>query len=400
MTHCNSIYIHIPFCLSKCKYCDFFSVACEKSNDSIIPDSYIQALLKELDFYSSYLNLKSVKTIYIGGGTPSILTLSQLERLLHHIQEKLAFEKDYEFTIEVNPDDVTKEFICFLQDSVINRISCGIQSLSQKALDFCGRRAGVEENLNALSLFEKYWHKKLSLDLISALPEENEKDFLENLLFIINKKPHHISMYSLTIEEETKLGQELEKGLFEYDYDKADKMWLLGKELLKEKGYVQYEVSNFCRDNNQCKHNLVYWNHENYIGIGAGAAGSLYKKDGSGLRIANKNNISEYINFWNNFNNQKSSDFPFEQVSDKELVDRPTSQFEFFMMGLRKTCGITENQYFSVFGEIIPASVKKQFEQWEKQGKASCIIKDDDVIYKLTSRGLLFLNQFLQELSF
>lgn len=399
MTNCNSIYIHIPFCLSKCKYCDFFSVPCKAVNKNVIPEEYVDSILCELDFYVEYYQIKKVQTIYIGGGTPSLLTEKQFQKILNHIQNKNLLDDSYEFTIEVNPDDITESFVNFLESSIINRISCGIQSMSQPVLDFCGRRAGVLENTKALELLQKGWSKTLSLDLISALPYEKESDFLQNLLYITSLNPHHISMYSLTIEEETKLGQELEQGVFQYDFDKADEMWLKGKSVLEKQGYKQYEVSNFCKENYECKHNLTYWTHKNYIGIGAGAAGSIYSRDGSGIRISNINNIEEYINFWRDKTNIAGKiQFPFETISNVEKIDVETSKFEFFMMGLRKNSGITSFEYENIFSQAIPESVKLLFAKWEKQKKAECIKKMDFTIYRLTSYGLLFLNQFLQEL--
>lgn len=391
LSEIKSIYFHIPFCLSKCKYCDFFSIPCADKNNPV-SDDYISALLHELAFKIKKYNISSINTVYIGGGTPSLLTQNQLNTILSFLQNNLAFEKDYEFTIEMNPDDISEELIDFLQNSIITRISCGIQSLNDKVLKKVNRRAGWKENIAALEILSKKWHKTLSLDLISALPEETTDVFLHNLERIIKYNPHHISMYSLTIEEETALGQELEQQLFEYDFDYADDMWLKGKLLLEEKGYRQYEISNFCKENYECKHNLTYWNHESYLGIGAGAAESIYKKDGTIERFSNKNQIENYINFWN-----KNGD-NLKNITEKELVDTETSKFEFFMMGLRKASGISDLQYKICFNENIPDKVIDKFLLWQEKGLVDIKTDNAETYYSLNKKGLLFLNKFLQEL--
>lgn len=394
----KSIYIHIPFCLSKCKYCDFFSIPCE-NHDNPVSDDYISSILNELEYKIEKFKINSIRTIYIGGGTPSLLNKNQLSKIFSFLKSKLIFEDNYEFTMEVNPDDITEDLVQFLQDSPVNRISCGIQSMDQNVLERVNRRAGVKENENALSIFQKYWKKTLSLDLICGLPNENSENFIDNFALIFKYKPHHISMYSLTIEDETPLGRELENNVFEYDYDYADEMWLKTKELLKKNDYNQYEISNFCKKGFECNHNLTYWNHENYLGIGAGAAESIYKKDGSAVRNVNKENINEYINFWN-YEYKCDSNFydNIERIVQTEAVDIETSKFEFFMMGLRKASGISDKQYFNCFDEKISEKVIKLFYKWMNNGLAVIINQKDETIFKLNEKGLLFLNKFLEEL--
>lgn len=394
------IYIHIPFCLSKCKYCDFFSISCDNKKNPV-PDDYISAILNELAFYINQYEIKNIRTIYIGGGTPSLLSKNQLNQIFSFLQNNLNFNDDYEFTIEMNPDDVTEDFIQFLQNSPVNRISCGIQSMNQKVLKNVNRRAGVKENLYALNIFKKYWKKTLSLDFICGLSLEKTDEFIEGIKSILEYEPHHISMYSLTIEEETALGQDLENNIFEYDFDYADEMWLKTKSMLEEKGYLQYEISNFCKKGFECLHNLSYWNHENYLGIGAGATGSLYYKDGSGVRFFNQNNINDYIDFWlNKWKESEAFQNNLATICQKEIIDIQTSQFEFFMMGLRKATGISEIEYEKCFNKNIPEKVVKQFEKWVKKGLAHITKSENDVVYSLNREGLLFLNPFLEELEF
>ena len=200
-----SLYIHIPFCITKCRYCDFFSKACGKEP---VPDSYVEALCNEILSVSGV----SVNTIYFGGGTPSLLTPQQIKRIFEALNKACKLKPDAEITFEVNPDDVSEELIATLEAAGVNRISCGIQSMTEKVLQYAGRRASAAVNQNALKLLQKFWHKKLSLDLISALPYESTESFRQTLDTIINANPHHISMYSLTIEEKTPFGIALEDG--------------------------------------------------------------------------------------------------------------------------------------------------------------------------------------------
>lgn len=391
----NSIYIHIPFCISKCHYCDFFSVECKKNNESLIPHEYLAALINELKYKVKKYNIKEIETVYIGGGTPSLLTIKQLDFLITSIQKLIKFKTGYEFTIEMNPDDITEELLVYLNSSIINRISCGIQSLNDSVLKYVNRRAGERENIKALDLFKKIWKKSLSLDLISALPFEKTPDFLKNLSKICDYNPDHISLYSLTIEDETPLGKKLNNGDFEYDFDFADDMWLKGKNLLKEKGYFQYEVSNFAKKGFECKHNLTYWNHNGYLGIGAGATGSIYNDDGSAIRYTNKKNINLYMDFWN----KKNIDFEHSAtVFEVEEIDVETSKFEYFMMGLRKRSGICKEDFEQTFGCDFPKNVEQLINTWKEKDLCTISGNKNQTFYALSETGLLFLNKFLEEI--
>lgn len=395
-TPINSIYIHIPFCLSKCHYCDFFSVPCNKKDNSNIPQKYVDAILREIEYKAKKYNLSSIKTIYIGGGTPSLLTSEQLNQITDKINQIFSLEPGYEFTIEVNPDDVSKQFLLNLAKSPVNRISCGIQSLNQKVLKSVNRRAGKQENLNAIKLFSEYWNKKLSLDLIAALPDESDESFLEGLKTVCESKAEHISLYSLTIEDETELGQKCINGELNYDYDWADSMWLKGKEYLESRGFLQYEISNFSKQGKECAHNLTYWKHESYLGIGAGATGTVYKEDGSGIRKSNVNDIDEYIKKWTcNYDTDSFNEDDFVQV---EEIDLETSKFEFFMMGLRKNNGISKKDFEVKFDCEFPKKIHNLFLNWEEKKLARINTLIEDTNYALNEKGLLFLNAFLSEL--
>lgn len=404
----TSLYIHIPFCLSKCKYCDFFSLPCTKQN---IPDSYINALCKEIVYRFDAFAVTELESIYLGGGTPSLLLPEQMSKIFDTIYKKIHFKSDCEVSVEMNPDDITAELLDFCTNSPITRISCGIQSLNQQALSFAGRRADLQTNLKALNLLSAKWKGELSLDLISALPFETEKSFAEGLEAVCALKPGHISLYALTIEEGTVFSKLIDEGKLEYDSDMADKMWLYGRDFLIQKGYEHYEVSNFCLNGRECRHNLRYWNHESYLGAGSGATGTVYNEkaqkkvsgESCALRWTNTSDIEEYTRFWNDIG---LSGIGLSNVCDgkklpqsEEKICRADSVFEFFMMGLRKKKGITLSQYKSLFGQELPEKVLSVMQEYQKRGLFEIIKIEDDINYRMNEKGLLFLNSFLRDIN-
>lgn len=396
----SSLYIHIPFCISKCAYCDFFSM--ENHNDLILP--YVDSLCNEIRHKKKLYKITSWKTVYIGGGTPSLLKYFELKKIRDAVFENCLKSKDFEFSIEVNPDDVSEEFLKDLEKIGINRISCGIQSLNDEVLKKCRRRALKKENLQALNLIKKNWKQKKSFDLISALPLETESTFLDGIKTVLEYEPDHVSLYSLTIEDETPFGKDFLLGNLKYDFDNADKMWLSGRDFLEKNGLFQYEISNFSKDKkSQCVHNLVYWSHKSYIGCGAGAASSLYDSDGSCIRLSNVNSIQKYIEFY------KNPDFKKNYVEISEKIDVETSVFEYFMMKLRTIYGVSKYEFNEIFNKNsknhdlieFPKKVEKVFYKWSKDFSDSVNIfqtEDGDTHFLLTKKGMLFLNRFLLEL--
>lgn len=384
----SSLYIHIPYCISKCAYCDFFSLPQGRT----VPEEYVEALCKEISYRVSDLKISELKTVYIGGGTPSLLSSSQFKKIFTTIKTSTKLSTAAEITVEVNPDDVSIQLLENLTQCGVNRISCGLQSMNDVALKRACRRADSATNRKALALINEYWKGQTSFDLISGLPGEVEKCLLAGLEEVVSYNPSHISLYSLTIEEKTPFGKALEAGQLDYDFDFADKLWLSGRNFLESQGYKWYEVSNFCRQGKECVHNLVYWTHGGYLGCGAAACGTLYYEDGSGVRWTNTNDLAKYIKFWG-----EQADGLLPQIS--EQIDKETSEFEFFMMGMRKLTGISQSDYQKVFGESLPEKFLQVFSDWEKKGL--CIKReasDGSGIYAMSREGMLFLNRFNMEL--
>ena len=424
------LYVHIPFCTSKCSYCDFFSIPCAKKID----DEYIAAVLTEAAFTASLRDIDSWKTIYVGGGTPSLLSEKQIDRLFSGLL-KMSREVPLEVTMEVNPSDVTESFLDAASASGVTRISCGIQSFSDASLCRVRRRSRASDVYRALSLFEKNRPYALSVDMIAGLPEETDASFASGLKTLLSYAPDHISLYSLTVEEGTPLCSEIESGKILHDIDASDALWISGRDFLCGAGYEQYEVSNFCRRGCECLHNLAYWNLESYAGIGAGATGTFYRKDVS-ARFTNTRDIEAYTRFWNGekidaddlrsriflsddfrtahlraerehrdekrttqgdavqaYTERRFGELPFSV----EYIDKKTEAFEFFMMGLRMTRGICRETYEARFGAF-PEKAEALFTAWEGRGLALRRKKNGRRFYALTKEGLLFLNEFLEAL--
>ena len=359
----SSIYIHIPFCKTKCEYCDFFSVPCGNTE---ISEEYVVSLLNELEFRLKFYNIDSIFTVYIGGGTPSLLKNHQIKKIMDKIY---SVGNPVEVTMEVNPDDISEELLSCMQEVGINRISCGIQSLDDEVLHCVKRRGCAQSVWESLKLIKDKWKGVFSVDLISALPNQSEQSFLSGLKKVISLQPDHVSMYALTIEESTPLGKKIESGDLVYDYEKADDIWLLGRDLLLESGYLHYEVSNFSKEGFFCKHNLVYWDLKDYIGVGSGATGTVYSNKSK--RWTNITNIEDYISFWSKYDSESS----FVDTSSVELVeeiDLGTQIFEFFMMGLRMLKGVAYEDFVQRFNMPFPDKFLNIFNKWQKKGLSDC----------------------------
>lgn len=401
-----SLYIHIPFCKSKCIYCDFYS---RVDSASLIND-YTEALCREIAFYSKLFSSASkiqLNTLYIGGGTPSLLSLEQLDRIFNTINKNFFIKQDaFEATIELNPDDVTEELIDFLNESLITRVSVGIQSLSQKTLTQMKRRSSRETALKALRIISSGFKKRFSADLIAGFPGEDEKKLLENIDCVCDYNPEHISLYSLCVEEGTCLFEKIENGEIRYDSEQSDRLWLMGKKRLEEKGYTQYEVSNFSKSKNtRSSHNLVYWHLKDYLGAGSGATGSFFHDSSQAFRYTNTSDIKKYIRFWLN----KSQDenclvdprYFRTLACDVELIAPDVEEFEFFMMNFRLAEGVSEKEYRLRFNGELGKRLGVEdglFASWMAKGLAEVSREDGDVFFKLTDEGLLYLNSFLEKL--
>ena len=358
------LYIHIPFCIKKCRYCDFTSFSgCES-----IFDNYIETLLKEARQYSNLL----FDTVFIGGGTPTILPPHQLKKLISGIKEILQIKEDAEISIEANPKTLNDEKLSLLKEQNINRLSIGVQSFSDSELEFLGRVHCADDAYHTVELAKKYFDN-LNIDLMFALPGQSEESVLNSVKTALSLKPSHLSCYSLILEEGTDLYSEYEKGILvpqdeDTDRNNFDKIC----KTLKQSGYTRYEISNFAIPGYECRHNLKYWNCDEYIGLGV-AAHSYF----NGKRFYNTDKLEEYLN---------------GHIKDDEIelsLDDKIS--EFMIMGLRKTNGINIEEFNKRF-KCFPYD-KFNIKKFETNG---LIINDGKNIY-LSEHGLDVSNSILCE---
>ena len=275
----TSAYIHIPFCDHICNYCDF----CKRYSYPNVVNNYLDALEKDIkDNYNGEL----LKTIYIGGGTPSSLSINELTKLMKIIK-LLKLDSNYEFTFECNPENINEEKLILLKENGVNRISLGVESTNPKYLKYLGRKHDFEMVKEKIKLIKKYFDN-INVDLIYALPGEDISDLKKDLRNIVNLDVNHVSTYSLEIHDNTIFGIKKIKNINE---ELDSEMYNVICDYLKEKGFNHYEVSNFCKDNTYSRHNMVYWNNNEYYGFGLGASGYV-----NNIRYDNTRSMYKYVN--------------------------------------------------------------------------------------------------------
>lgn len=338
-----SLYIHIPFCAQKCLYCDFPSFA----RKDHLRKAYIEALNKEIISLREKHNNLEINTIFIGGGTPSVLESDELEYLLKEVA-KLNMAKDIEYSMECNPGNLTEEKLEVMKKYGVNRISMGLQAKQDNLLKGLGRIHNYKTFKENFLLAKKVGFNNINVDLMFGLPNQKLNEWEETLREIISLEPAHISAYSLIIEEGTAFYNLYENNKLKLPTEEEErKMYHLAKKILEENGFNQYEISNYAKKGKECRHNLAYWNIDNWIGVGSASASYM-----DGKRIKNISSVEEYINSIN----EKGE--AIEEIINNSKND---NMEEFMFMGLRKINGIDENEFknrFSmnindVYGEII-----------------------------------------------
>lgn len=373
------LYIHIPFCVKKCAYCDFLSsVQNEK-----IRENYVNALVREINAYGQLQEQYIVSTIFIGGGTPTILSELQMQKIFKALHAVFEINQDAEITIEANPGTVTKEKLNIYRMCGINRISFGLQSVNNEELRLLGRIHTYEEFLESYYLAREVGFTNINVDLISAIPKQTLSSWEETLKNVIALNPEHISAYSLIIEEGTPFANVYGKGAPKEDElpseEEERNIYYRTKELLKEFGYQQYEISNYAKDGNVCKHNSGYWKRKEYLGIGLGSASLL-----NHTRFHNTDDLSFYL----------------EHAGETELLRQEIQILsieeqmeEFMFLGLRMTEGISKKEFEACFGKTIDVCYEKQLQKLQKQEMIE--ISADRIA--LTDYGLDVSNYVLSE---
>lgn len=368
-----ALYIHIPFCKQKCFYCDFPSFACKES----LMDDYIQALVKEIEVKcKDYL----IKSLFIGGGTPSHLDNSNLKILMDAIK-KLNFKENAEKTIECNPGTVDEEKFKIIKYGGINRLSFGLQTTDNSLLKKIGRIHTFEIFKDNYYLAREIGFNNINIDMMFGLPDQSVEGWLKSLKEVIELEPEHISSYSLIIEEGTafyKL-ESMDKLDLPSEDEERD-MYRKGKELLCNSGYHQYEISNFAKKDKECRHNEVYWKCEEYLGVGTASSSFVDEK-----RFSNIKDIKEYVHRINNG----------ESVIEDEYVNTRKDDIEEFMfMGLRMNCGISEKEFERRFKVTVDSIYKDVI---NKNIKLGLLIRNGGRIY-LSDKGFEVSNTVMSDM--
>lgn len=365
------LYVHIPFCVRKCQYCDFLS----GPSDEETKDRYIEALLKEIRA-AEHTEDYEIVSVFIGGGTPSALKAEAIASIMRTLQEQFFFCEDTEVTIEANPGTVDLEKLTIYRNVGINRLSLGLQSTDAEELKLLGRIHSYEEFLKSYEWAREAGFSNINIDLMFAIPGQTGEAWRQHLYQVAELNPEHISAYSLIIEEGTPFA---EQNLDLPDEDTEYQMYEDTAEILERYGYRQYEISNYAKQGYMCRHNAGYWQRREYLGFGLGAS-SLYR----GMRFSNTHQMQEYL---------KESRNPDQIRKDVTVLSRNEQIEEFMFLGLRMTEGISEKKFeenfdvrlMDVYGDIL--------QKYEETG----FMEHIETKWRLTRKGIHVSNHILAD---
>ena len=370
------IYIHVPFCRSKCQYCDFYSIT---SKDDKLMDGYLDAICAHIRESGVLAPGYSVDTIYFGGGTPSFFGAEGMAAILSNIRKAFDVRSDAEITFEANPDSVSPRLLRRLRSEGFNRVSLGIQCDNDHILEKLGRPHTYEQAVNAVKCIRRAGFKNLSLDLMFGLPAQSREEWEATLTNVLSLKPDHISCYGLKVEENTPLYQCRDLMRLPDDDAQAD-MYMAAVEILRSKGYRQYEISNFCKRGYESKHNLKYWTGGEYLGFGPDAS-----SDFAGKRFSMVRDLRGYIA-------GVLEGGPV--IAEMQEVPSRERAGEYLMMRLRTTVGIQAEEYEKRF--LLPFGPLDQYmEACRQRGHA---LKMEGGRWRLTPEGFLLSNSIISDL--
>ncbi len=369
-----SLYLHIPFCAKKCDYCDFLS----SPMDATTMKQYMEALIKEIKTYTGYKDY-SIKTIFIGGGTPSLIEGRIMKEVLIALKETFHIHKDAEISIEINPGTISKDKLIAYKEAGINRLSFGLQSVHNRELKLLGRIHSYEQFKENFLLAKELGFTNINVDLMSGLPFQNLNDWIGSLEEVTSLNPSHISAYSLIVEEDTPFyarytEEDLDENLDRDIYD-------VTKKFLEKCGYHQYEISNYAKEGYECKHNIIYWTRKEYLGIGLGSASFI-----NNVRYSNEKDIKSYIDL---INQKKDIKRDVITLTEKNQME------EFVFLGLRMKQGIRINEFKKIFGLSILDVYDEVINRTIEEGLL--MMKEDKLC--LTDKGIdlsnLVMSRFL-----
>lgn len=361
------VYVHIPFCRRKCAYCDFLSFACDKNG----MDGYVSALIEEIK--SSEYKGRQVDTVFIGGGTPSMLCAEKIGEILDAIKENFNVETDAEITIEGNPDSLTFEKMTKYREYGVNRLSIGFQSLNPDILKTLGRVHTRERALEVFREAREAGFSNVNVDLIFGVPGDDRAAFRKTLEEIVALGPEHISAYSLIVEEGTEIFEKIRSGKLPEPDDGVDRDdYHFAVKFLENNGYLRYEISNFAKKGKESRHNTRYWKQEEYVGFGIGAASFA-----DGRRFANADDFNAYVKGIRKLRED-------ETLSHEEMMD------EFMMLGFRMSNGPDFAEFSQKYGCNAFEIYREKLEKLQKEG----LLGAD---FRLTEKGFDFANKIFEE---
>lgn len=367
----TSAYVHIPFCTQICYYCDFSKVFIK--NQPV--DEYLAALLEEFRAY----DIHDVRTLYLGGGTPTAISAEQLDYLLSHLTKEINLDMLEEFTIEANPGDLTPDKIAVMQQSAVNRVSLGVQTFNDKHLKQIGRSHNEAQIYSTIDSLKEAGFHNISIDLIYALPRQTMEDVKENVKKALALDIPHLSLYSLILEHHTVFMNKMRRGKLNLPTEDLEaEMFEYIIEQLELNGFEHYEISNFTKPGFESRHNLVYWDNAEYFACGAGASGYI-----NGMRYRNRGPIQHYL--------KAIREDKHARLSEEFLTKNEQMEEEFFL-GLRKKSGVSIQRFEEKFG----VSFDQQYGQIVADLRADGLLSKDKDFVRMTKKGL-FLGDTVAE---
>ena len=382
------LYIHIPFCVKKCGYCDFLSFTCDERTQQ----DYVKALIREINYYGPMMKDYEVSTVFVGGGTPSWLLEESMQDIFTALFGNFDIRPDAEITMECNPGTLTARKLLVYRNCKINRLSIGLQSANDDELKILGRIHTYDQFLKTYEMARVAGFSNINVDLMSGLPYQTTEKFVHSLKKVISLKPEHISVYSLMIEKGTPFYDEYkfdavkqEAGMPTEVLPTEDENYRIYKETqyrLKQAGYEQYEISNYAHKGKACRHNIGYWTRENYLGMGLGASSLI-----ENVRFENRKDLYEYMDAsWDGTNLRSSAD----------PVSRKAQMEEYMFLGLRMSQGISRADFEKCFGVAIEAIYRDVLEE----------LKEEELLYMqegriaLTDKGMDLSNYAMSKFLF
>ncbi|MBQ3165020.1 MAG: oxygen-independent coproporphyrinogen III oxidase [Lachnospiraceae bacterium] len=366
------VYIHIPFCVQKCVYCDFLSAPATRERQQ----TYLNALKREIKDEAKNYTEYVIETVFFGGGTPSILKAEDIAECIGLLKANYFMSANAEITIEMNPGTASKEKLEGLKRAGVNRLSIGLQSAQNEELKMLGRIHTWEEFVDTYKMARKVGFANINVDLMSALPGQNIKAWEDTLRKVLELEPEHISAYSLIIEEGTVLYDRLEEYPPIPSEEEDRMMYQRTKILLSEKGYERYEISNYAKKGCESRHNTVYWVRKSYVGFGLGASSMVADR-----RWSNTGEMAVYL------------DAEIEKKEEFHILTQEECMEEYMFLGLRMIQGVSEKKFFELYGKQMEDVYGKVISKWIKEG---FLQKKEDRV-SLTDKGIDVSNVILAE---